>query len=189
MHLSSLFVIFHLHTFDHHFFLCLFNHRPCFPPFPYVFLFNLTFSYPSPLMSPPAPTSLSFLTPSHASLIQLGEETCTTSLPSCQQRTSIVPWAEGKTKIILFAEIHSRNISSGRGYYPQETKGGGGPCEDNDCNKCEQQNAFCNFPWFLNRCPYFEEKLPPETAPSRNPAGSKAVMTFLAVLGLNPKGI
>lgn len=91
------------------------------PAFLYVFSFNSTFSYPLPLMSHPFLTPPCFLTSSHASLIQLGEETCTTSLPSCQRRTSIVPWTEGKTKIILFAEIHSRNISSGKGSYPQVT--------------------------------------------------------------------
>lgn len=84
------------------------------------FLFSLLFSYH--VLSRPFPTNPSPLSSMHSSLIQLGEEKCTTSSPACQQRTSIVPWAEGKTKIILFAEIHSRNISCGKGSYPLETR-------------------------------------------------------------------
>ena len=64
------------------------------------------------------PTHSLFVPP----LIQLGKEKCTPSSPARQQRTSVVPRAEGKTKIILFAEIPSRNISSGEGFSLQETK-------------------------------------------------------------------
>lgn len=51
------------------------------------------------------------------------------------------------------------------------------------------KNAFCDFTWFLYHFPHFEEKLPPETAAGRSNTGSKAVMTFLTALRLNPKGI
>lgn len=118
--LELLFFLAFLHIFSFHFSL----------PFPYDVFFCLFPTYPSPLTS------------MHSSLIQLGEEKFTTSSPACQQRTSIVPWVEGKTKIILFAEIHSRDISSGKGSFPQEKKKKKKkkPCEDNkDCNKCQQQ--------------------------------------------------
>lgn len=48
---------------------------------------------------------------------------------------------------------------------------------------------FVTLHGFLFIFPYFEEKLPPETAAGRTDAGSKAVMTFLTALRLNPKGI
>lgn len=115
------------------------------------FPFLLSFTYHVP----------SFLTLLHSSVIQLAEETCTTSLPSCQQRTFILPRAEGETRIILFAETHSRNISSGKGSNPQETWKSEKPREDNNCNKHQQQNVFCTFTWFLDRFQYFEETLPP----------------------------
>lgn len=147
-----------------------------FSPNIFCFSFHLPFSFPVSSILP--------------SLIQLRGVRRTTSSPTCQQRTSIVPCAEGKTKIILFAEIHSRNISSGSNLQEIRKKKTKKPCEDN-CNKCQQRNAFF-FPVTLHGFSiifhFFVEKLPPETAAGGSTAGRKAVMTFLTALRLKPKG-
>lgn len=117
MLLSSLFSVISLTPFFRLFitFFCLFpvNHLA----------FLSIFSSPTISCLVLFPHTLHLLHPFiHPSWSQLGEKKCTTSSPACQQRTSIVPVAKGKTKIILSAEIHSRNISRGKGSYPQETR-------------------------------------------------------------------
>lgn len=121
--------LFYLHSF------CYYLH--CFPLsiplFFFAHLLSITLSLARSLPSLVLSLHPCFVRSLHSSLIQLGEERCTTSSPARQQRTSIVPQAEGKTKIILFAEIYSRNISSGEGSYLQETRKKiykKKPCED-----------------------------------------------------------
>lgn len=176
MHLSSLFVIFHLHAFCYRFFLCLI-------PFYLHFYTYFQLILIPPLSCPVLSYTLTCVLDSvrggdvHHIFAFLPTEDIYSSLSRGQDKDYFICWNTFKKHIQW-----ERLLPTGDGKKKK-------PCEDNDCNKCQQQNAFCNFTWFLDHCPYFEEKLPPETAPSRNTAGSKAVMTFLTALGLNSKGI
>lgn len=85
----------HFHSFGYFLLFLL-----CISPFNYIFtcsflllVFSFNSSFPCPSLTMFCPfsyTPVPFYI--HASsLIQLGEEKCTTSLPACQPRTSIVP--------------------------------------------------------------------------------------------------
>lgn len=168
MPLSSLFVISYIFTISIHLVTAFYCLHFC------VFSFNSSFSYP-PTPTPPLPSVKGGDV--HLILAFLPTEDIYSSLSREQDKDYFICWNTFKKhlqwkNLLLAGDVKKKKK----------------PCED-DCNKCQQQNAFCNFTWFLDHFPYFEEKLPPETAPGRSTAGSKAVMTFLTALGLNPKGI
>lgn len=164
---SALCHLYRLHCF---FFFILFfsTHFSCF--------LDLNISlFPHP--SPPFSTHSSSVT----SPIQSGDERCTTSSPACQLRTSIAPWAEGKTKIILFAEIPSRNISSGKGAYLLAIRK---QTERNHVKTTiwthDNNNAlFVTLRGFLIILHILRKSFHLKLQPAGSTTGSKAVMTFL----------
>lgn len=170
MHIFSLLSVIFIVSIGFFFFILFFStHFSCF--------LDLNISlFPHP--SPPFSTHSSSVT----SPIQSGDERCTTSSPACQLRTSIAPWAEGKTKIILFAEIPSRNISSGKGAYLlaiwKQTERNHVKTtiwtHDNNNNA-----LFVTLRGFLIILHISRKSFHLKLQPAGSTTGSKAVMTFL----------
>lgn len=192
MLLSSVFFPHHcLHSFGYclHLLLCLF-------PFDYLLFFacffilftDFSFLFPSP--------SLSFIShthhPLHSSFIQLGEERCNTSSPACQPTEDIYSSSNGgQDKDYL---IRWNTFKKHLQWHKALTRRRREKKKRNHVKTTTVTNAnnkmlFVTWHGFLINFPYFEEKLPPETAAGRSDTGSKAVMTFLTAPRLNPKGI
>lgn len=168
MHIFSLLSVIFIVSIVCFFILFFSTHFSCF--------LDLNISlFPHP--SPPFSTHSSSVT----SPIQSGDERCTTSSPACQLRTSIAPWAEGKTKIILFAEIPSRNISSGKGAYLLAIRK---QTERNHVKTTiwthDNNNAlFVTLRGFLIILHISRKSFHLKLQPAGSTTGSKAVMTFL----------
>lgn len=178
-----------LHSYGYclHFLLCLFSFNYllffCLP----AFLFT-DFSFPFP--------SLSFIPhthhPVHSSLIKLGEERCTTSSPAFQPTEDIYSSLNGGQDKDYFIRWNTfkkhlqwqRLLPAG-----DERKKKRNHVKTTTVTNANNKMLFVTLHGFLIIFPYFEEKLPPETAAGRSDAGSKAVMTFLTAPHLNPKGI
>lgn len=168
MHIFSLLSVIFIVSIVCFFILFFSTHFSCF-----LDLNISLFPYPSP----PFSTHSSSVT----SPIQSGDERCTTSSPACQLRTSIAPWAEGKTKIILFAEIPSRNISSGKGAYLLAIRK---QTERNHVKTTiwthDNNNAlFVTLRGFLIILHISRKSFHLKLQPAGSTTGSKAVMTFL----------
>lgn len=149
MHIFSLLSVIFIVSIVFFFILFFSTHFSCF--------LDLNISlFPHP--SPPFSTHSSSVT----SPIQSGDERCTTSSPACQLRTSIAPWAEGKTDYFICWNTFKKHLQRKRRLPAGDKKTNRKkPREDNHLNTRQQQRAFRNFTWFLDHSPYFEEKLPP----------------------------
>lgn len=143
-----------------------------------IFIVSIGYRLLFPHPSPPFSTHSSSVT----SPIQSGDERCITSSPACQLRTSIAPWAEGKTEILLFAEIPSRNISSGKGAYLLAIRK---QTERNHVKTTiwthdNNNNAlFVTLRGFLVILHILRKSFHLKLQPAGSTTGSKAVMTFL----------
>lgn len=192
MLLSSVFFPHHcLHSFGYclHLLLCLF-------PFDYLLFFacffilftDFSFLFPSP--------SLSFIShthhPLHSSFIQLGEERCNTSSPACQPTEDIYSSSNGgqdKDYLIRWNTFKKHLQWQKALTRRRREKKKRNHVKTTTVTNANNKMLFVTWHGFLIIFPYFEEKLPPETAAGRSDTGSKAVMAFLTAPRLNPKGI
>lgn len=161
---------------------------PFFPLFPCIFLFPFLSFNPS--LRCPCPTISFPSTPHiHASVLNSVRGGEVHHIFACLPTEDIHSFLEQRARQRLFYSLK----------YIQETSPVA-TCSERERKKKNRNHVkttvtnannnnmlFVTLHGFFIIFPYFEEKLPPETAAGS--AGSKAVMTFLTALRLNPKGI